>query len=359
METVLEYKCPACGGGVAFDSGSQKVKCPYCDSEFELESLKAMDAALENETAEDMSWDTGSQANWQEGEEEALREFICQSCGGQIVTEATTAATFCPFCGNPVVMQERLAGSLKPDLVIPFKLDKEAAKAALANHLKGKVLLPKEFKTENYIEKIQGVYVPFWLFDAEADASLRFKATRVRHWSDSNYNYTKTSYYRAIRTGSLAFAAVPVDGSTKMPDDLMESIEPYNLDDGADFQTAYLAGDLADKYDVLAADCEDRANQRIKTSTEQVFEETVVGYDTVTLENSNIHLKNGQVKYALMPVWLLNTVYRGEKFTFAMNGQTGKLVGNLPMNKTAYWLWWAGVTAVATGIFSALAYWLF
>lgn len=359
MAAVLEYKCPACGGGVAFDSDSQNVKCPYCDSEFELESLKAMDAALEKEPQEDMSWNTEPQSQWTEGEEAQLRAFVCQSCGGEIMTEATTAATFCPYCGNPVVMQERLSGNLKPDLVIPFKLDKQDAKAALAKHLTGKLLLPKVFKTENHIDKIQGVYVPFWLFDADADADIRFHATKVRHWSDSRYNYTKTSHYRIFRSGSLGFRAVPVDSSSKMANDLMESIEPYDLSQAVDFQTAYLAGFLADKYDVEAEVCQTRANERIKNSTQDTFRDTVVGYSTVNAEHSSIRLKNTHVKYALMPVWLLNSTYRGEKYTFAMNGQTGKFVGDLPVNKTAYWLWVAGVSVVASALFMFLGYFMF
>ena len=359
MAAVLEYKCPACGGAVAFDADSQNIKCPYCDSEFELESLKAMDEVLDQDPQEDMSWNTDAQSQWQEEEEQQLRNFVCNSCGGEIMTEATTAATFCPYCGNPVVMQERLAGSLKPDLVIPFKLNKQDAKDALAKHLKGKVLLPKVFKSENYIEKIQGVYVPFWLFDADADADIRFKGTKISHWSDGNYNYTKTSHYRIYRSGTLGFSAVPVDGSSKMADDLMESIEPYDLSQAVDFQTAYLAGYLADKYDVEADDCKGRASDRIKTSTQAVFRNTVDGYNTVVTESSSVRLINSQVKYALMPVWLLNTTYRGQKYSFAMNGQTGKFVGNLPMNKAAYWLWWAGVTVLASGLYMAIAHFAF
>ena len=359
MAAILEYKCPACGGGMAFDADSQKVKCPYCDSEFELESLKTMDAGLDNPPREDMSWNTEPRSRWAEGEEEQLRTFLCNSCGGEILTEATTAATFCPYCGNPVVMQERLSGSLKPDLVIPFKLDKQDAKAALARHLSGKLLLPKVFKTENYIEKIQGVYVPFWLFDADADADFRFHATRVRHWSDSRYNYTETSHYRIFRSGSLGFRAVPVDSSSKMANDLMESIEPYDLSQAVDFRTAYLAGYLADKYDVRAEVCQTQANERIQNSTQETFRNTVEGYATVSTESSSIRLKNTRVQYALMPVWLLNSTYRGQTYTFAMNGQTGKFVGDLPVNRTAYWLWMAGAAAAASALFLALGYFMF
>lgn len=348
MAELLEYKCPACGGKIEFNSTLQKLKCPYCDTEYEAEALRAYDEALGQQGQDEMEWETPKRC-WQEGEADALHSYVCSSCGGEIVCEKTTAATSCPFCGNPVVMTERLSGMLKPDYVIPFKLNKQAAKAGLARHLQGKRLLPKVFKDQNHIDEIKGVYVPFWLFDADADADIRYKATRVRTWGDSNYIYTETSFYSVLRGGSIGFDRVPVDGSSKMADDLMESIEPYNFADAVDFQTAYLSGYLADKYDVTAEQSIERANARVKQSTEQAFAATVQGYATVMPESSSVRLANGKAKYALYPVWLLNTTWEGQRYTFAMNGQTGKFVGDLPLDKGAYRKWLFGLT----GIFSA------
>ena len=223
MSTLLEYKCPCCGGAIAFDSASQKLKCPYCDTEFDVETLKAYDEDLKKETPDDMKWQTEAGKEWQEGEAEGMRVYVCDSCGGEIVCDENTAATSCPYCGNPVVMKGNLKGFLKPDYIIPFKLDKKAAKAKFFEHLKGKRLLPKVFKSENHIDEIRGVYVPFWLFDSDVDANIRYKATRVRTWSDSENDYTETSYYAVYRGGNIAFENVPVDGSSKMPDDLMSS----------------------------------------------------------------------------------------------------------------------------------------
>ena len=224
MSTLLEYKCPCCGGAIAFDSASQKLKCPYCDTEFDVETLKSYDEDLKKETPDDMKWQTEAGKEWQEGEAEGMRVYVCDSCGGEIVCDENTAATSCPYCGNPVVMKGNLKGFLKPDYIIPFKLDKKAAKAKFFEHLKGKRLLPKVFKSENHIDEIRGVYVPFWLFDSDVDANIRYKATRVRTWSDSENDYTETSYYAVYRGGNIAFENVPVDGSSKMPDDLMESV---------------------------------------------------------------------------------------------------------------------------------------
>lgn len=350
MAELLEYKCPCCGGAISFESSIQKMKCPYCDTEFEMETLQAYDAALNEDKQDNLNWETNAGGEWQQAEESEISEYVCKSCGGTIVGDKNTAATECPFCGNAVVVAGNVSGTLKPDLVIPFKLDKEAAKAAFANHLKGKRLLPKVFKSDSHIDDIKGIYVPFWLFDADADANIRYRATRVHTWSDSKYNYTQTSFFSIIREGSLGFEAVPVDGSSKMADDLMESIEPFDLCDAVDFQTAYLAGYFADKYDVSAEQSIDRANSRIKEASEAAFANTVEGYASVTPEYTSISLKNSRASYALYPVWLLNTSWNGNRYTFAMNGQTGKFVGNLPLDKGAFWRWFMLIAGVSTAV---------
>ena len=219
-----------------------------------------------------------------------------------------------------------------------------------------KKLLPKIFMDENHIDEIKGIYVPFWLFDTDADAHLRFRGTRIRHWSDSRYNYTETSYYSVVRGGRIGFNQVPVDGSSKMADDLMESIEPYDLGDAVDFETAYLAGYLADKYDVDSQVCIERANERIRQSTATAFASTVVGYSSLIPQGSSIRLHNGTIRYALLPVWLLNTNWNGQKYTFAMNGQTGKMVGNLPMDKSLFTKWLLGLTGAIGAACFALSY---
>ena len=339
METLLEYKCPACGGALSFDATAQKMKCPYCDTEFEVEALRELDEVLKQEQPSDFTWEKTPENQWSEEESQNLRSFVCQSCGGEILGDENTAATHCPYCDNPVVMSGQFTGTLRPDLVVPFKLTKEQAKEALSQHLNKKPLLPKLFKTKNRIESIQGIYVPFWLFDADANANIRYKATRVHHWSDSNYNYTRTSFYSLLRAGTIGFDNVPVDGSSKMRNELMESIEPFDLSQGVDFQTAYLAGYLADKFDVEAEVCKTRANQRIQSSTESAFAATTVGYATVLPEHTSINLHGGRVRYALLPAWILTTRWRDKIYTFAMNGQTGKMVGNLPIDWKLFWIY--------------------
>ncbi len=358
MAQVQEYKCPCCGGAIAFHAKLQKLKCPYCDTEFEIETLESYDRELKNERADEMTWDANAGKEWQEKETDSLRSYVCHSCGGEIACDENTAAASCPFCGNPVVLMGRFQGALKPDYVIPFQLDKKAAKEALNQFYHGKRLLPKVFKEQNHIEEIKGVYVPFWLFDAGADVNMRYRATRVRAWSDSRYHYTETSFYSITREGSLCFEKVPVDGSTKMPDDLMESLEPYDFSKAVDFKTAYLAGFFADKYDVDSGQSIGRANERIQKSAQEAFDETVqgFGYAMVTKEGGSIQLHDGSVKYALYPVWLLSTRWNGKSYLFAVNGQSGKLVGDLPLDKGAYFKWLFGMAgAIAVAVY-ALTY---
>ena len=356
MAVLQQYKCPCCDGAIEFSSGAQKMKCPYCDTEFEMETLLAYDQELQQDTADDMSWDTAAGGEWMEGEAEGLRVYVCQSCAGEIVADEHTGATSCPYCGNPVVMMGQFSGNLKPDYVIPFQLDKKAAVEALRKHTTGKRLLPKVFADENHIREVKGVYVPVWLFEADASADLRWKATRTRTWSDSNYIYTETQHYSVTRGGTIGFEQVPVDGSTKMDDTLMESIEPFDFSQAVDFQTAYLSGYLADKYDVDSEQSVDRANERIRRSTEEAFTATVGGYTTMVPVSNHVSLQNGVAKYALYPVWLLTTEWNGKNYLFAMNGQTGKFVGDLPMDKAAYKKWLFGIAGAVSAACFAISY---
>ena len=351
MAQLIEYKCPCCGGAVEFNSNVQKMKCPYCDTEFEMDVLQAYNEDLQNDEEDELSWESPAGGEWQDGETDGMRIYICESCAGEIIGDENLGATKCPYCGNNVVIKGQFAGDLKPDYVIPFKLDKKAAKEAFKNHLQGKKLLPKMFKDENHLEEIKGIYVPFWLFDADVNGYMRYRATRVRTWSDSNYIYTQTNFYSVVRGGSVGFERVPVDGSTRMLDEWMESLEPFDFSEAVDFQTAYLAGYLADKYDVSADASVERANNRIRQSMEDIFRSSIsASYTSVMKENGSINIQNGKAKYALYPVWVLTTKWRDQVYLFAMNGQTGKFVGELPTDKGAYWKYWG----MFTGIFAAI-----
>ena len=238
----------------------------------------------------------------------------------------------------------QFSGALKPDFVLPFKLSKEDAVAALKNHYKGKPLLPKAFTSGNHIEKIQGVYVPFWMFDGRAEGTVDYEGLIHHEYETSDYEVTETEHYDVHRGGSISFEKVPVDASSKMPDDHMDSIEPYDYTDLKPFSTAYLPGFLADKYDVSVEDSHDRADGRC--AAEQ--------YDSCIPLRQDIRLRRGKVHYALLPVWMLHTKWKGQDFLFAMNGQTGRLVGDLPTDMGKFWTIFAAVAAPVAAITAAI-----
>ena len=350
---ITNYQCPACNGGLHFSSATGRLECEYCGSSFSVEEVeayyakkdeaaaaaqakaeaKAEAAAAQAAQAAAEGWDiSGMSSDW--GADAAgMRAYNCPSCGAELICDATTAATSCPYCGNPSIVPGQFAGALKPDYVIPFKLDKNAAVAALRQHYKGKYLLPKVFSDESHINEIKGVYVPFWLFSSTADADASFLATKTEAHREGDFDVVTTFHYQVHRAGSMDFAFVPVDGSTKMPNDYMDSLEPYDYSELKPFSTAYMPGYLADKFDISSDDSARRVEERIRTTVEHVVDSDVQGYVSVSPSGSNVKINRGAVNYAMLPVWLLNTKWEGKDYLFAMNGQTGKLVGDLPVDQ--------------------------
>lgn len=344
MSGLLEYECPACGGTLEFDTASQKLKCPFCDSLFTVEEIKEILAEKQKKAEE--SDDIPISTESDEWVDPNLVIYVCQSCGGEIIGDKTLGSTACPYCGNNVVMTKQFMGALKPDYVIPFKLDKEQAKAALKNHFKGKKLLHRSFLNENKLDEVKGVYVPFWLFSVEADGEASYDTTKTRSWSDSKYHYDETKYYRVERAGSVSFDDIPADASSKMADDLMDSIEPYDYSAAVPFETAYLAGFLADKYDMKPEDLMARIKRRVTNTMLSDLRETVKDYSSISQKSSNVDILDAKAKYALLPVWVLTSRFKDTVYTFAMNGQTGKFVGNLPIDKGLYVKWLLLITAI-------------
>ncbi|HZJ83598.1 MAG TPA: hypothetical protein VFD57_07295 [Clostridia bacterium] len=343
---VTNYQCPSCTGPLHFSSESGRLDCDYCGESYDVATIELLyedkNEAAANAT-KDPQWDFAME-EWGEEEVAHMRAYTCPSCGAQIICDDTTAATSCPYCNNPTVVPGQFTGSLRPDFVIPFKVDKEAAKAALKGYYKGKKFLPKSFSAENKLKELKGIYVPFWLFDGVSDGDIRYRGTKNHSYTEGDEKVTVTDHYNVVREGNVTFEKVPVDGSTKMPDAHMDAIEPYDYSMLVPFSSAYLPGYLADKFDVDADTCSERANERIRTSTQDVFESTISGYASLTPESSHIKIEAGEVKYALLPVWILNTKWKGKDFLFAMNGQTGKLIGDLPVDRVKFAAWFAGIS---------------
>ena len=353
---VTNYQCPSCTGPLHFVGESGQLECDYCGTKYDVAVIEQLYADKDQAAASvgvEPQWDISAAGGaWSAEEAAHMRGYSCPSCAAEIICDDTTAATSCPYCGNPTIVPGQFTGQLKPDYVIPFKLDKRAATEALKNYYKGKKFLPKAFAANNHIDEIKGIYVPFWLFDAESDAYIRFRATRVHSHRQGDYEVTVTEHFRLTRQGNITFKRIPVDASSKMPDAHMDAVEPFLYEDLKRFSPAYLPGYLADKYDQDAEFCSKRANERMNESTKDAFAATAVGYTSLTPEYTDIKLKKGEISYTMMPVWLLSTKWADKNFLFAMNGQTGKLIGDLPIDWGKFWMWLFGISLPLMGVLS-------
>lgn len=376
---VTNYQCPACTGPLHYSAKSGKLACDYCGSSFDVAEIEALYARKEAEAAAAKQaadakaeaaqaakaeaaeaaaasggWDTSDLSRDWGAEADGLRVYSCPSCGAELICDQSTAATACPYCGNPAIVPGQFSGALRPDYILPFRLSKDDAVQALRAHYKGKPFLPRSFTSANHIEQIQGVYVPFWLFDGGAEGAASYRASNTNVFETGDYEITETRHYHVVRAGSLAFEKIPVDASSKMPDDHMDSIEPFDYAQLRPFSTAYLPGYLADKYDVTIDDSRDRADTRCRETLAQALRDTVTGYGACVTEREDIALRRGKVHYALLPVWMLSTKWRGQDFLFAMNGQTGKLVGDLPTDRGRFWGMFTAIAAPLTVALTAI-----
>ncbi len=369
---ITNYQCPGCTGPLHYVGASGKLECDYCGSSYDVAEIEALYAEKEKKAAEaqqesekerekstensfeDSSWDTSDFREWG-AEGDSMQAYSCPGCGAELICDKNTAATSCPYCGNPTVVPGQFSGELRPDFILPFRLSKEDAVKALRGHYKRKIFLPKSFTEENHVQEIRGIYVPFWMFDGEAEGDACYEATRSHSYRSGDYEITETEHYDVYRAGLVKFEKIPVDASSKLPDDHMDSIEPYDYEELKSFSTAYLPGFLADKFDVTVEQCRERADQRCGGTLAAALRGTVKNYDTCTLKKNSVNLKRGKVHYALMPVWMLNTKWHGKDFLFAMNGQTGKIVGDLPVSWGKFWGLFAAIAVPLSIISSVLS----
>lgn len=320
---AVDHKCPACSASLPFDPTTGKWKCTYCASEYTLEELNKYEeeAAKRKEEVKETKPHKHMDVD----------EYSCPNCGAKIMTDENTTATFCVYCGSTSIIKNRLLGVLQPNFVIPFSKTKQDAIRAFEKCKKGKLFAPSEFAKKEQIDKITGVYIPFWLYDCNTNASIEGEATKVTSWSTGDYRYTKTDIYNVARAGNALFDKVPVDGSKKFDDDTMDSIEPFNYNDLKEFSPSYLSGFLAEKYDV-----EDETAQKDAISrTAKTTKDTIMGsinYTTKRVKSENYTNDITKTEYVLLPVWMVNVKYGDKMYTFAMNAQSGEFVGNIPVD---------------------------
>ena len=325
---VLQYTCPNCASDMQFDSESGMLSCKYCGRKDNIEHF-----------SEDLI-----SKNFAPNE---TKEYLCNNCGGVVITDADTTATTCCFCDSSVVLQDRLSGTLMPAKVIPFAINKEKAEEAFRKWTKKGKLAPNSFKEANRIKEITGIYVPFWMYDLNGRMAVNVEATKVRAYTQGDYIYTETKHYDVYRDVTIDFLKVPVDASEMMDDKIMDLLEPYDYRDLKEFKTPYLAGYLAEKYNYDDQELFTRVKQKVRSAIHSYVGSTITGYASVNYRQKQEKIKNKQSEYALFPVWMVYYDHEKTEHIFAMNGQTGKIIGRPPVSKTKVATWVGGITAAS------------
>lgn len=288
--SVISFKCPNCDGELIFDPASGAYKCEYCGSKFTQEELDAMKPAEEQEKpagsmdGSQASENTDGTQEEKKTEEEAVI-YTCPSCGAQIVTDATTAATFCYYCHNPVVLSGRLSGNYMPNKVIPFAIDRKEAEKRFMEYVGRKKFVPKAFFNKKQIDKLSGVYFPFWIYDTRMNGNLSAEATRVRVWRSGDEEYTETKFYEVERGGDVSLSNLELNALQKANKELVEGVLPYQFDKMKDFSMGYLSGFQAEKRDIEKEGVAEEARRETKDYATRLLRESVSGYDGVKVHN--------------------------------------------------------------------------
>lgn len=332
METNT-CKCPNCGAPLEFKTDTQSWTCEYCLSNFNEDEVKSL---FDNQELGNENEHTQQHQKMNENDTKSTEKaniYKCTNCGAQVITGETTSATFCCYCHSPIILSEQLLGGYHPAKIIPFKFNREEAVNSFNKWCLKKPLLPIGFCTNSQLEKLSGIYVPFWLFDCHVRGNMSAVAEKVSTWKSGDRKYTQTDYYNVYRKAEATFTGIPADGLTIMDDDMMEILEPYDYSDMKDFSMAYLSGYYAERYDVDEKEVQDRIEDRINKYTLELLRNTIEGYSSVTEnDDGNVDIYKSEVTYVLLPVWILTYNYKDKIYMYAMNGQTGKIAGDLPIS---------------------------
>ncbi len=296
--------------------------CPFCDS---TESHERTD-----ERSDDLT--------------------ICPNCGGEVKVEEHTSATKCPSCDCYLIFDERVEGEYAPGRIIPFQMGKEVCKKVLRDKFSKMRFAPTDFLSEAKLNEIEGVYVPFWFFDYDTHWDFQGEGTKVRSWNSGDTAYTETSYYDVARDIDIRFQGIPADASVKMPDDVMDLLAPYGYEQMTEFRPEYMSGFYAEKYNMPAGELELRAKDTMREDTEQILRNSYSEYSSMRTIRREMQLRGSSSSYGLLPVWRYQYRYEGREYPFYVNGQTGKIVGEVPVSKKKVWAYTGTLWGCLTGI---------
>lgn len=361
---------------MVFDPGSQKFKCEFCLSEYtqaqldKLQKAGASDQVINDPFAGEASEQTQSQEQAQGAEQAHGAEqaqgaassqgtgtgktvvvYTCPSCGAEVVTDETTAATFCYYCHNPVVLEGRVSGEFLPDKIIPFQFDKKEATNRFLKYVKSKWFVPKAFFNEQQIEKLSGVYYPFWVYDCEVDGDLEARGNRIRVWRSGAYEYTETSIYALERSGDVHVQNITRNALKKSDRNLIDAVRPFDVRQAQEFSMPYLQGFVAEKRDVETREVSEELQTSARNYARSAMINTMDGFTSVSPVHETLHPVREKWQYVLLPVWLLTYGSNsGRRYYYAMNGQTGEIRGVLPIDYGKL----AGASAAVGGVLAAV-----
>lgn len=314
------FKCKNCGGNVIYEPGRGGMYCPHCEGEDREERI------------------------------EGGTLIQCVNCGAPLQVGNYTSAGRCGHCGCYIVFHERVEGGYEPHRMLPFRVSRKAAEQALDKEFSRRLFTPSDFLSAKSLEKMEGIYVPFWMYDYKARYDYAGEGIRVRRWTSGNTEYTETSYYEVIRKMDLDFEKVPVDASYAMEDGTMDLMEPYDYGQLQGFDPKYMSGFYGEIYNQTAEELEGRAREKSRSASEELMQGSLQAYDTVRAVHRNLDLEQRGNYYALMPVWQYLYRYKGKVYQYHVNGQTGKVVGTTPVSMTKVISYSISVFAVVTAV---------
>jgi DNA-directed RNA polymerase subunit RPC12/RpoP len=316
------YKCPSCGAGIHFKPEHQKFKCDFCLSEYTNDEIEKIYKEVDEKSQEkDLQGDNH------------LSSYECNSCGAKVVTDDTTTATFCYYCHNPVIISNRLVGDFEPDKLIPFSIEKNEAKNVFLKWAKKKKFVPVDFYSDSQLEKITGMYLPYWWANCEVDIDYLGEGRTIRVWRAGGREYTETKKFQIERKGKIDMSNVEELGFTKIDKNLLDGIAPYNESEAKDFSMPYLSGFFAEQYDITKEEVDPKIEEQVSRYSKSLINGTISGFNHINDVKNNVNILSKEWNYTLLPAWILTYIYNGKTYVYAVNGQTGKSFGELPFNK--------------------------
>jgi DNA-directed RNA polymerase subunit RPC12/RpoP len=348
---TTRYTCPNCGAALLFDPNQQKLQCDYCRSIYTVEELVSYDERTKKRDQQDAS--RQDEKEKPASSHEQWVSYRCNSCGAEVVTDDTTSATFCYYCHSPVLITERLTGAFKPDQVIPFSISREEAIERFKAWARDRKFVPPDFTQSSQLEKMTGIYLPHWMADYSAHVNYRGTAMNRRTWMSGNTQYTEHKEYAISRHGTIDVDHVHTAAFSKFDRTLVDAITPYDETRASAFSLPYLSGFFAEKYDIEQSEVQPGVEDEVKRYAKILVEESIGTYSQVNLSEKDIRIEPKSWHYALFPAWIMTYHYRGQTYVYAVNGQTGKLYGSLPVSPKRLGFA-AGLIAVAVLVLALL-----